>query len=180
MAQAIRGTRRANWIAGILSVAGIIAFAYSLMQMTQIQAQMNHTMNAINSSVEQTTSLVGDTAIALKPLQATTQALQTIEDKQKSTAHHLASMNNHLRNIGTAESLIVQRLDTLNQSERGIDSNLSTMAGINSNLLVKSQQSVTQARTESSTVNELNSMTATSIAELHKLNGKLSALRLVP
>jgi hypothetical protein len=164
----------------LLSSAGVAAFVYSLLQMTSVQGQMNQTMQTINSSVAATGSIVQDTARALKPLTATTQALVHIEERQVQTANHLAAMNNHLRNIGTAESAIITHLDSLNQTGSQIIRQLSSMAAVNSQLLQKSQASTAQAWTEASRVHELNGMTTTSIQELHEMNRKLQVLRLVP
>jgi hypothetical protein len=164
----------------LLSSAGVAAFVYSLLQITAIQAQMNQTMQTINTSVAATGAIVQDTAQALQPLTATTQALVHIEQRQVQTTGHLAAMNNHLRNIGAAESAIISHLDSLNQTENQIIGQLSTMAEVNRQLLQKSQDSTAQAWTEANRVNQLNDMTATSIQELHEMNGKLKVLRLVP
>jgi hypothetical protein len=164
----------------LCSLAGVAAFAYSLLQMTAIQAQMNRTMGTINTSVASTGSIVDDTAKALQPLTSTTQALARIEQRQVETANHLAAMNNHLRNIGVAESSIISLLDSLNQTESQIIGQLSDMAAVNQQLLQKSQQSTAQAWTEANRVGEINAMTTTSIAEMRALNHKLRALRLVP
>jgi hypothetical protein len=167
-------------IYSLLSSAGVAAFVYSLFQMTAVQAQMNQTMQTINTSVAATGSIVQDTAQALQPLTATTQALVHIEERQVQTANHLAAMNNHLRNIGAAESSIIIHLDSLNQTESQIIRQLSSMAEVNRQLLQKSQVSTAQAWTEASRVNQLDGMTTTSIQELHQMNEKLKILRLVP
>ena len=164
----------------LLSVAGLAAFVYSLLQLTAIQAQMDQTMEAIRTSVGTTSQLVGQTSKALQPLTKTTQALLAIEQNQKDTTSHLMSMNNHLRQTGNIESSIIDRLDSLNASTSQINAQLSGMQNVNAQLLSQSRQSVAQANQETAGVADLNGMTSTSIQEMHQLNGKLSVLRLLP
>ncbi|GMA50049.1 hypothetical protein GCM10025857_14060 [Alicyclobacillus contaminans] len=164
----------------LLAAVGLVFFLYSLLQMTAIQAQMNRTMTAIQTSVGTTTGLVGQTSAALQPLRATTHALLAVGQQESTTVNHLAAMNQHLQQIGGIEEVIIQRLDALNGSTANINDQLSTMLSLNQQLLAASQQSVAQANAETGGVQALNNMTTTSVQRLHTANEKFGVLRLLP
>lgn len=165
------------WLAGLL---GVGMFGYSLTQQTAIQIQMNKTMAQINQAIVNTGELVDGTAQALQPLVATTNALNSIEQKEKATVADLASMNQHLANLAQTESGIITGLDSLNQVTHGVSVDLSNMSQVNASLLQSSVSSASQARLEATRVGQMNGMTNTSINQLHQLNGKLSALKMLP
>jgi hypothetical protein len=164
----------------LLGATGAATFGYSLTQQTSLQARMNQAMASINSSITATTGLVGETATALQPLGDTTVSLGQVETHESKAVRNLASMNDHLRRIGTVEQQIVGRLDSLNGTMGSINGELDTLSGLNGQLLERSTSSTSQARTEANLVGSMNGMTDTTIAQLHRMNSKLSALRLLP
>lgn len=165
------------WLAGLV---GVGLFGYSLTQQTAIQIQMNRTMTQIDQAIIGTGQLVDGTAQALQPLVATTNALAEIEHKEQGTVANLANMNQHLADLANTETGIVTGLDSLNQVTHAVSVDLSNMSQVNASLLQSSMASSSQARLEATQVGQLNGMTTTSITQLHRLNGKLSALKLLP
>jgi hypothetical protein len=164
----------------VLGVIGIGLFGYSLTQQTAIQRQMNGTMAEINQSILTTGHVVAQTGVVLQPLDATTTALASIEKSEQATTASLAAMNSHLKNIGNTEQQIISNLDVLNGVTGQVKSTLVDMQSVGNQLYTFSDTSLQQATQEAAAVGDLNRMTDTSIAELHQLNSKLSALRLLP
>lgn len=163
-----------------LAIAGLGTTVYSLSQQTKVQQHMNHTMTVIDQSIVATEHVTQQTTRVLSPLTATTTALAGIETQEQQTVADLASMNIHLGHINENEQGIVNTLGTLNQSTRGASTQLTAIASINHALLSASTTAADQAATEAGQVGNLNTMTATSIAQMSKLNHKLSALKAVP
>lgn len=163
-----------------LGVIGLGVFGYSLTQQTAIQRQMNDTMAAINQSILTTGQVVAQTSTVLQPLDATTHALASIESSEQATTSNLASMNVSLRNTGRTEQQIITALDGLNRTTGQVSTDLTDMQSVGNQLYSVSETSLHQATQEANSVGSLNRMTDTSIAQLHQLNSKLSALRLLP
>ncbi len=164
----------------LFGTLGIASFGYSIAKQTAIQMQMNTTMRQIDNSIVATGALVSRTSGALTPLVATTVALEGVELHEKSTVNNLKSMNNYLRAIGLTEQNIIHGLDALNASTDGVTQELSSMQNLNHELQVANQSSVKQGRSESGQIENLNSMTQTSVSQMHRLNGKFAMLRVIP
>lgn len=176
--QGLGSVAEVSWLGA--AVVGLGLFGYSLTQQTNIQLQMEHTMTAVNQSVVQTSTVVGRTTGALKPLLGTTSALASTEVKEQSTVSALQSMNAKLQATANVESSILLHLGQLNQTTRTVSHSLSTLNAVNSQVLQASRASSGQGQTEASQVGQLNSMTNTSIFQLQQINHRLSALSLLP
>ncbi|MBX6353291.1 MAG: hypothetical protein IRZ10_08120 [Thermoflavifilum sp.] len=165
------------WLAGL---AGAGMFGYSLTQQTAIQLQMNQTMKQINQSIATSKKLTQQTSVILQPLVGTTEALAGIEQLETQSLSDIESMNNHLRDIAKGEQGIITGLDHLNVVTDQARTGLIRLASLNGQLLDANQQTASMAAEEATRVSQLNSMTETTIAQMHQLNQKFAALKMVP
>lgn len=165
-----------------LLLAGLVGagmFGYSLVQQTALQSKMNDTMGLINDSIVTTGAVVQKTSQTLEPLVATTASLVKIEQQEQQTVGDLNAMNAHLSNTATSERGIITGLDALNKITGGVSTDLTSTSRVNDSLLDLSKGSVGQAERMAENVGTINSLTATSIDQLHELNQKLAPLRAV-
>jgi|SRR5579875_1122659 len=163
-----------------LSVIGLTVFGYSLTQQTKIQLQMNQTMAQIDTSLGETTPLVSATSNALQPLVGTTLALANIERQEQLTTNDLFAMNQHLRTIANTERGILVELHNLDDVTTQVSQNIAAVSSVNQGIFSTSQTAASQAGEEAGQVGSLNQQTQTATAQLHTLNHKLSALKLLP
>jgi hypothetical protein len=171
------GIRIVAWCASIL---GLGLFGYSMTQQTNIQLHMNRSMSALNGDVKATVPLVGKTVQALGPLTATTSALAQIELQEQKTVQDLATMNQHLQQIGVSEQAILSGMTAVYSATSGVNQSLQGVISANGGILSSSQSAASTASVEASRLGQMNQQTAAVISQLHQLNTKLAALKLVP
>jgi hypothetical protein len=169
-----------NLVLFFFGIAGLGAFGYSFAQQTMIQKQMNQTMSIINDSIVSTGNVTNQTSQALQPLYDTTQSLAAIEQKEETTVSYIASMNNHLRNVGNSEQMIIQSLIQSNSLSTDLSNHLSALSQTNNQLLAAGQSSLVQASQEANQLLSLNQLTSNTINQMQILNEKLAPLRLLP
>ncbi|WAH36145.1 hypothetical protein [Alicyclobacillus dauci] len=166
-----------SWVA---SAAGLGIFGYSMTQQTNIQMQMNRTMAQMNQSIHDTTPLVAATSKALEPLAATTSALSQIEIQEQHTVSDLAAMNTRLKTIGDSEGQVLAGMNSMLTETTAVGQEIGTVSNTTGGVLHASSSSAVSAQAEANDLAALNQHTADVIAQLHKLNTKLSALKLLP
>lgn len=172
--------RTATVLTWCASLAGIGMFGYSMSQQTQVQKQMDVTMQTMSADIAATTPLVAQASKDLQPLAATTTALASIEQAQEQTVKHIQSMNQHLVTIRSSEAQVLTGMQGLTKATAGVSTQLDSVGRTEHGILNSSTQAAAHAKTESTAISDLATQTADITQQLHALNGRLAALRLLP
>lgn len=160
----------------IALVAGGVT-AEALLQQVGVERDLNAAMSGMLSNMHEATVLTRETAQALVPLRTTTQTLEQINARLKSTGDSVDAINGSMERVIVTQKHILTQVQTLNQRTGAMVGTLKAIGSTNQSILKVAGDTAGQTGNQAGLLDKLNAQTREAILSLATTNRRFGFLK---
>jgi hypothetical protein len=165
-----------RWAPWALAAAAGVFTLWAMLAQVETTDQLGAAMQGVKANVAQAKDLTAETARVLSPLAHTADTLAAMNQGLEATVADLKAMNESMGRVLVQQEGVLARIDSLNGHTGTLVADLGAVDAKNQALLGAARGMTAQTVGQANLIEELSSLTGTSISHLSRLNERFAFL----
>lgn len=165
-----------RWAPWALAAAAGVFTLWALLAQVDTTEQLGAAMQGVKANVAQAKELTAETARVLSPLAHTADTLAAMNKGLAATVGDLKAMNESMGRVLVRQEGVLARIDSLNGHTGALVTDLAAVDAKNQALLGAARAMTGQTAGQAAYIEQLASLTGTSISHLGRLNERFAFL----